>query len=366
MKYAVLGAGLTGLTIAKLLSNKHDVTIFEHKNEVGGMCYEVNDGRVTYSKYGPHIFHTNDITIWQFVNKYCKMIPYYHSVKALTDAGILNWPINYRTLKSVFGGKNKTEVLGGWHDSIEKAKVKYAKEDNFESVALHSIGEELYNLFIKTYTTTQWQTNPKFLPSELFGRIRMEFSNKANFFNDTFVALPKNGFNELCFNLAKGIKIINKEITSSDLEYLQQNYDVIISTIPPWTLLNEKPVDMIKINFVEANNDSKEIIDIMRKEKLSVLNLCNNKKYTRMTNYGMLYKNINVRDKFILEEPGDSGIPLYPIRIESNLDRVDNMLIRLQQKGIYSIGRLGCYKYINMDQAIKQAMDLYIELEGEI
>lgn len=375
MKYAVLGAGLTGLTIARLLSDAgHQVVLYEkNKYEFGGMCYEDKDERgVAYSVYGPHIFHTNDEEVWQFINKHCKMIDYNHTVKSITEQGLYNWPINYEVLRQIFGGNEKEETYANWQKEVLKEnKFDKNEPDNFETVAIKNIGTKLYNLFIKTYTTTQWGRDPKELPAELFGRIRIEQTNSRKFFNDKYVAMARNGFNDLCSHLMQGIEVIYKEIKYEDLEKLKSKYDKIISTIPPWILLNEKPLDMIKINFVNFEDtkdvDLLDMIEIMREHDLSVLNLCNNKTYTRMTNYGELYKHINIKNKYILEQPGESGIPLYPIRLEENVRKADNMVLRLRENhGIVSVGRLGLYKYINMDQAIRQGIDTFNELEGEI
>lgn len=375
MKYAILGAGLTGLTVARLLSNAgHKVVVYEkNRNEFGGMCFEKKDERdVLYSIYGPHIFHTNDEEVWQFVNKYCEMLKYKHTVKSITEEGLYNWPINYDVLYQIFGGYTKEMTYANWQKEVLKENNFDKNEpDNFETVAIRNIGTRLYNLFIKTYTTTQWGRDPKELPAELFGRIRIEQTNSRKFFNDKYVAMAKNGFNDLCANLLQGIKIIYKEIGHKDLEELKSKHDKIISTIPPWILLNEKPLYMIKINFVNfedtRNVDLIDILEIMQSNDLSVLNLCNNKQYTRMTNYGILYKHLNIKNKYIVEEPSDSGIPLYPIRIKENVDKADNMILRLrEQHDIISIGRLGLYKYINMDQAIRQGIDTFNLLEGEI
>lgn len=376
MKYAVLGAGLTGLTIARLLSDAgHNVTIYEkNKFEFGGMCYEETDvNKITYSKYGPHIFHTNDEEVWQFINKYCKMIDYNHTVKSITDEGLYNWPINYDVLLKIFGGYTKKETYTNWKKEIEKDSKELNENelDNFETIAIKNIGKKLYNLFIKTYTITQWGRDPKELPAELFGRIRVEQTNSKKFFNDKHVAMARKGFNDLCANLLKGIEIVYEEIKYKDLENLKSKYDRIVSTIPPWILLNEKPLDTIKIKFInfEENADPELInaLEIMQLNTLSVLNLCNNKMYTRMTNYGELYKHINVKDKYILEKPDDSGISLYPVRTKENVCKAENMILRLRQMyGVISVGRLGLYKYINMDQAIRQGIDIFNELEGEI
>lgn len=365
MKYAVLGAGLTGLTISRLLSDAgHDVTVYEKDNGIGGMCREELDENGTlYSVYGPHIFHTNDEEVWQFVNKYCKMKEYKHAVKALTNKGLYNWPINYDTLKDIFKGKDEQENIELWQKDIEMNKKGLNDEDNFENIAISKIGKRLYEAFIKTYTNTQWQRSPQDLPSELFGRIRIEESYNNNFFNDKYVALPVLGFSDLMLGLIENLTLIKKEITYDDLEQLKQNYDKIISTIPPWILLNEKPLEMININFEDASK--MEEIQYMEEYNLSVLNLCNNEKYTRITDYGTLYKHINSNHKYIVETPGDSGIPLYPIQLKSNIDKAQDMVAKLNNLGIISIGRLGLYKYINMDQAIRQGIDIFKILEGE-
>ena len=367
MKYAILGAGLTGLSLAKLLSNdNHEVTLYEkNENEIGGMCFELQEKDVKYSKYGPHIFHTNNEEVWKFINENCEMINYRHIAKSQTSKGIMDWPINYNVIKQVYETDDLEHALDLWKIDIMKDGIGL-DEDNFENKAIKNVGKKLYDLFIKRYTTTQWGTDPKNLPSELFGRVRIEKSYKEDFFSDKYVALAKNGFNELCYNLLKNSKIVYKKITYKDLDKLKQKHDCIISTIPPWILLHKEPLDMIKIEFKELSN-TLVFSHTMRFNKISVLNLCDNINMTRITNYGELYKHINKSDKFIAEVPGEFGVPLYPIRLKANIDKAQEMIDELKEKhNIISIGRLGSYKYINMDQAIEQSIETYKMLKGEI
>lgn len=367
-KIAVLGCGLTGATIANILAdNDCEVTIFEKEEDLGGMCADkMNENfGIIVSKYGPHIFHTNNEEVYGYISKFAEFVDYNHEVLAKTNKGLLPWPINRETICKVFDEEDFEKAKRKWDIDIQLTNLdldRSKQKESFETVAKRKAGSRLYNLFMKKYTETQWQRKASELPAEIFGRVRFEDSNERKFFKDKYVKMPKDGFTQMIKNMVTktNITIIKKEITRSDLIKLQLEFDNIVSTIPVDTFFNVQPLEMIKVMITNylINKDGvmdENVKDLLNSE-LGVLNICNSDTTTRITNYSKLFHNEITKNNFTIiakEKPSINGYPLYPIATKENVKRARLYVNALKYKeNIISAGRLGKYKYINMDEAI--------------
>lgn len=360
MNIAVIGAGLTGASAARLLAdNGHTVTVFEKEfGQYGGSCADIEhmDG-VYISKYGPHIFHTDNEEVWQFASRFTTFKPYDHKVVAMTNKGVVPWPINHQTLKTVFGKETAKEAIDEMNVDIDitnKILDSGDKVDNFETKAMRAIGGELYRTLIEKYTESQWRMPPSALPAELFGRIRINYSDENKFFPDKYVALPKFGYSEF-IRLMLDHELITmrwQKVTFEDLFQLVYGYDMLISTAPASDLLEMArvlPFGRVKFHYHCNTN--------LEPFGTPVVNINQGGKFTRMTDYSAMYTgkyNLTVTG---IEEPHDDGVPLYTIRSEENVKLADKQIATLEKMSVISTGRMGGYKYVNMDQAIALGLE---------
>lgn len=360
MNIAIIGAGLTGSSAARKLAEAgHKVTVFEKEfGQYCGSCADIPVASrmglqsVYMSKYGPHVFHTNEGGVISFVKQFSPFFPYDHKVVAMTTKGVLPWPINNVSLCRAFDANSLMEAKKGWAEDIDVTKkiVESANEpENFETIAMKTIGSVLYNTFIKGYTETQWRCKASELPAELFGRIRVSGSNENHFFDDKFVGLPMYGYSELGRSMLehKNIKVFWQEVTYKDLLKLVYGFDNVINTAPTHDLLENAPrLPFNRVKFLYSQG-----VDLTP-FKTPVVNINKGGKYTRMTDYWAMYTGKFDKNFVGIEEPSDEGAPLYTIRTIKNVTEYERQKATLAKLGVVCAGRMGSYSYLNMDQAV--------------
>ncbi|EBM6814355.1 FAD-dependent oxidoreductase, partial [Salmonella enterica] len=167
-KILIVGAGLSGAVIARQLAEQgHVVKIIDQRSHIGGNAYDARDEQtgIMVHVYGPHIFHTDNETVWDYVNKYAKMMPYINKVKATVNGQVFSLPINLHTINQFFGvacsPDDARKLL------LQKCDSTILEPQNFEQQALRFIGEELYEAFFKGYTIKQWGLHPSALPASV-------------------------------------------------------------------------------------------------------------------------------------------------------------------------------------------------------
>jgi UDP-galactopyranose mutase len=347
MKVCVIGAGITGSVIAnQLVQAGIDVDVAEKHIHVGGLCHDEIYDDTPVSTYGPHIFHTDNEAVWNLVNGYADFKEIKHQVKALTDIGWVDWPINLNTLEQVFGDDAvaKMEKDTIWGQGI------FGERETFESLACKSVGPRLYDLLIKHYTEKQWGMPAKEVPIEVFGRIPVRTSRDSNFFTDKFQGLPKRGYHGLIISMLKhpNIHLFNTvQVTQDDLSHMMKEYQYVVSTAPPDELLGFRfgRLDYRSIKFEDGSHTMPF--------PTPVVNFCNKAfPHTRGTDYGMLY---GTKSYARMIECSGHGEPMYPIRTFKNLELASKYIMQLAGMGIISCGRLGGFKYLDMDDAISEA-----------
>lgn len=360
MNIAVIGAGLTGATAARRLAdNGNTVTVFEKEfGQYGGACADLEHASGIYiSKYGPHIFHTDNEEVYSFISRFTTFRRYHHHVKAMTEKGLVPWPINHETLRIVFGKDDTQAAIDEMNSDIELTNQILNSGDgeaNFETAAMRAIGGELYRTLIKGYTETQWRCKASELPAELFGRIRVSMSEINTFFPDKYVCLPRYGYSELVKLMLDhpGITIRWKKVTYEDLFALVYGFDMLISTAPTNDLFEsayQLPFGKTKFHY-HSNM-------YLGPHAVPVMNINKGGKYTRFTDYSAMYTGKYDKGMTGVEEPSDDGVPLYTIRTKQNVAEADRQIATLAKMTVISTGRMGGYKYVNMDQAIELGLN---------
>ena len=204
--FLIVGAGLYGAAFANRA--KRDglkCLVIEKKNDIGGMlnCIEIEG--ITVHKYGPHIFHTSDKEIWDYICSLVEMQPYLHQAKSLgNDGELYQLPFNMNTFEKLWGVKTPEEA---------KAKIEEQKADapehprNLEDQAIAMVGKDIYELLVKGYNEKQWGRPCNMLPSFLIKRIPLRYSYDNNYFQDTYTGVPKGGYNKLINKMLEGVEV---------------------------------------------------------------------------------------------------------------------------------------------------------------
>ena len=371
MKVLIIGAGISGCTVARCLAEKgYIVTVIEKRSHIAGNCYDEKDrNEIMVNKYGAHIFHTNVDRVWKFVNRFSEWCPWYHKVVGVIDNIFFPIPVNIDTVNILCGTTLSTEEeMKEWllantiastpKNSEEVDAITIASTPkNSEEVALQRIGPYLYDKIIKHYTFKQWAKYPSELDASVLQRIPVRTTKEDGYFSDKYQALPKSGYTKFVENMCDHKSITVLLNTEYD-ENMRKEYDMICYTGPIdqyYASYNYPKLEYRSIVF------ETEYLDVDQYQSNSVVNYPSPKEpYTRIVEYKhFLNQCAPGKTTIVKEYTVDEGDPYYPVPTSKNKE-IYEMYKKLaeedEKKGIYFIGRLANYKYYNMDTAIENAL----------
>jgi UDP-galactopyranose mutase len=356
----IVGAGISGCVIAERFASQKgkNVLVIDKRNHVGGNCYDYYDKGILVSKYGAHIFHTKYDDVWEYVNRFSKWFDYEHRVLSFVDNKLVPIPVNIKTVNTLLGLNIKSEPeMNAW---LEKNTIKNSNPKNGEEAALACVGKYLYEKMFKNYTKKQWDLYPHELDASVLNRIPVRNNHHDRYNSDKYEALPSDGYAKLFESM-----LSNKKIDV----LLNTDYSKIKSKLPAKALLFfSGPIDeyFSNLNYdklpYRAVRFSFEKHNVEYYQSNSVINYPNDYEYTRIVEYKHFHK-INCPYTVISKEYTCwDAEPCYPVPNPKNsaiYEKYYQKGSKLVNKGVFFIGRLGNYKYINMDQAFKDALDLF-------
>ena len=360
--FIVVGAGLSGAVAAYELSRMgYSVLVIEKNPSVGGLCRCQNvTPDVPIHVFGPHIFHTNDKRLWDYVSNRCEMIPYEHIVKAVPskELGDISLPININTVEQIYDVKikNASEIS----EIIKNDIIKCDNPITVEDFALSTVGAKIYKALIEGYTEKQWGKPCSALPSEIVKRLQIRTERNESYFSDKYVGIPKNGWNELFKKLLKNCDVLIKtDYLSAKELYNKACYNVIytgkIDEYFNYAFGRLEYIDHI-FNFPKKNN-------VKWKHDSAVVNYTgdDNSCPLRAANYALMYG--KKFDKYhrtdIIEEYAvkREDAFMYPVpslgkNIPLNLYRN----LAESEENVLFVGRNAEYKYYDMDDCIARSI----------
>ncbi len=348
--YLIVGAGISGLTAARIIAeNNKRVIIVDKRSHIGGNCFDYkNEYGIIIQKYGPHIFHTNDKQVWDFLNKFTEFNNYEHRVIAKVKGIEVFLPINIETMERLYTREFNKESMS---EFLKNMRIELKEIKNSRDFALSQIGEELYELFFKNYTKKQWGVYPENLGTEVLKRIPLRFNRDTRYFSDKYQGIPKNGYSYMFENMAdnKNIEIV-----------LNKDYRDIINDIKFDKMIYSAPLDSFfdyKFGRLEYRSLKFELktFDFEYFQNSAVVNYPNDFDYTRITEFKRFYFQKTQKTTICYEYPQKEGEPYYPIPNNKNIELKNKYLKEANKlKSIIFIGRLGLYEYLNMDMAVKK------------
>lgn len=354
----VVGSGLAGATAARLLAERgKSVLVLEKRKHIAGNCYDYkNDYGITVHQYGPHIFHTDNRDIWQFVNRFSKFNHFQHKVLSYAEGRLMPFPINRDTLCEVFGIDIPVDQV---HDylgkEVHKAKFNNPPE-NFRDAVVSQVGEKLYELFFKNYTKKQWEKAPEALSAEIAARIPIRENRDPRYFSDKYQGLPLNGYT----------KMISAMLDHPNIS-IQLNCDffTLKHTLKSPLIVYTGLLDQF-FDFRHGHLDYRSVIfDFETVESecfqpVAVVNYPNDYDFTRITEFKHMTGERSPASTLCYEYPSASGEPCYVVLDPENMKKrsaYQNEVTALEATGKYLfVGRLAEYKYYNMDQVIAAVM----------
>lgn len=355
---AMAGAGLSCAVIARELAEAgHRVTLFEKRPHVAGNCHTERDAKsgVMVHVYGPHIFHTDDEAVWQLVNRYMVFRPYVNRVKATTGGKVYSLPINLLTINSFFG--QALDPAQARQFIAERADKSIANPESFEEQALKFIGPELYEAFFKGYTLKQWEVDPKHLPASILKRLPVRFNYDDNYFFHRYQGMPEEGYTVMVQRMLDHPNIQVKLGTTLSPDAVG-GYDHVFWSGPLDGYygydLGPLPYRTLDFERIEGEGDL---------QGCAVMNYTDQAvPYTRITEHKHFAPweehTHSVCYREFSRACGEHDIPYYPV----HLTQGDDLLQRYQARAaaetrVTFVGRLGTYRYMDMDVTIRAALD---------
>ena len=356
-RVAVIGAGFSGAVIAReLAANGHNVDVFESRDHVAGNCHTRRDPEtdVMVHVYGPHIFHTDNARVWQYINFFGEMVPYNHRVKAVANGTLYSMPINLHTINQFFGTTFTPKAAELY---IKTRRKRIPEPRNFEEQALSMVGPELYEAFLAGYTRKQWGRDPTELPASVLKRLPLRFDYNDSYFSHPYQAIPRHGYTEIVGAILEHptIKLhLSATMTADEVERLGYDFAFYSGPLDAWFGYAYGRLAYRTLDFmVEKHTDS---------IGCPVMNYCDEGvPYTRRTDFKHFAawephdKSIIYREYSHEAEPGDDLF--YPIRLADDKTTLAQYITRANgESRVQFVGRLGTYQYLDMDVTIAKSL----------
>ncbi len=360
--YLIVGAGFAGSVIAERLAEGlgQNVLLIDRRDHIGGNAYDHFDAAgVRVHRYGPHIFHTNASRIVDYLSRFTEWRPYEHRVLARVDEHLVPIPINLTTLNTLYGLSMNEEQAERF---LAERAEPVANIRTSEDVVINQIGRELYQKFFQGYTRKQWGLDPSQLDKSVTSRIPTRTNEDDRYFTDTFQMMPCDGYTRMFERMLNHPRIdvlldtdfaaVRDVVTYDELIYcgpIDEFFEFRYGRLPYRSLRFEH-----------------ETLPQSRFQEVAVVNYPEQSvPYTRITEYKHLTGQSHPLTSISYEFPSDEGDPYYPV------PRAENAELYKRYKALADdtadvtfLGRLGTYKYYNMDQVVGQALALYQRIEA--
>ena len=360
----VIGAGFFGAVVAEQVATVLGVpvTVIDRRDHVGGNSFSEVDTEtgVEYHKYGSHIFHTSDETVWAYVNRFGKFNDYRHHVYTVYNGEILSMPINLGTINSYYRRNFKPEEAKEFI-AAEIAREKIVTPQNLEEKAVSLIGRPLYEALVRGYTVKQWETDPRKLSPEIITRLPVRYNYNNRYFSDRYEGIPLDGYGELISRILARPGITLRLNTSyRDIETEIGAGDLVVYTGAIDEFFNWKfgALEWRTVDF------QIERFDYPDYQGATVMNYADESvPFTRIHEFKHYHperpdsgKTIIFKEFSRFAAAGDE--PYYPVLTEKNRQlyrRYREYAGQTCPQVIFG-GRLGLYRYLDMDDTVAAAL----------
>jgi UDP-galactopyranose mutase len=358
-KILIVGAGLSGAVIGRELAQAgYDITIVDSRDHIGGNCHTERDADsgVMVHVYGPHIFHTDDEEVWNYVNEFETFMPYKNRVKTTSKGQVFSLPVNLHTINQFFGKTMRPDEARAFITE-EQADTTITDPQTFEEQAMRFVGKDLYEAFFKGYTMKQWGCHPSELPASILKRLPVRFNYDDNYFFHKFQGMPENGYTVMIERMldCPGITV---QLNTTFTQDMAEGYDHVFYAGPldgyfDYKLgrLGYRTLDFERFTY-EGDYQGCAVMNYGEVD-VPFTRITEHKHFAPWENHqgSVCYREFSREAK-----PND--IPYYPVRqVEEKKLLSDYLAYARSTKGVTFVGRLGTYRYLDMDTTIREALD---------
>ncbi len=356
--YLIVGAGLFGAVFAeRAMAHGKSVLVIDKRGHIGGNIYTESVEGINVHKYGAHIFHTNDKQVWEYVCRFAEFNRYTNSPVANYKGEIYSLPFNMYTFNKMWGVVTPEEARAKIAEQREAAGITEPK--NLEEQAISLVGTDIYERLVKCYTEKQWGRPCDKLPSFIIRRLPVRFTYDNNYFNALYQGIPMGGYTPMVEKMLVGAEIRLGVDYIENREELDALCDRVIYTGPIDSYFGYEygPLEYRSVRF------ETELLDTDNFQGNAVVNYTDGETpYTRIIEhkhfeFGTQSKTVISKEYSQEWQPGIE--PYYPVNDEANgeLYKKYKLLAEREEKTIFG-GRLGQYRYYDMDAVIASALDL--------
>lgn len=355
--FLIVGSGLYGAVLAYEAKNRgKNVLVIEKRNHIGGNIYCENVNGINVHKYGAHIFHTNNKNVWDYIGQFAQFNRYTNSPIANYNGEVYNLPFNMNTFHQMWGVITPQEAM----DIIEKQKADYKTENpsNLEQQAINLVGVDIYEKLVKGYTEKQWGRKCDELPPFIIKRLPVRFTYDNNYFNDMYQGIPIGGYTKIIKKLLEGIEVRLETDFLSDRENYEAMAEKVIYTGAIDAYYN---YCYGKLEYRTVYFETQEL-PVENYQGNAVVNYTDSETpYTRIIEHKHFEYGIEpttVISKEYPKEWQEGDEPYYPVNNEKNQELYNKYaaLAAKNDKVLFG-GRLGEYKYYDMDKVIESALN---------
>ena len=354
--YLIVGAGLFGAVFAHEATKRGKrCLVVEKRGHIAGNVYTEEVENIQVHKYGAHIFHTSNEEVWQYVNRFARFNHFINSPVANYKGKLYNLPFNMNTFYQMWGVKTPAEAAQ--KIEAQRKAVGITEPKNLEEQAISLVGEDIYRILIKGYTEKQWGRDCRDLPASIIRRLPVRFTFDNNYFRDRFQGIPEEGYTAMVVKMLDGIEVrINTDYLKQKDE-LEAVADKVIFTGPI-----DAYFDYVHgaLNYRSVRFET-EILPIPNYQGVAVVNYNEREvPFTRIIEhkhfaFGTQEKTVISREYPSEWQPGVE--PYYPVNDAQNTALYERYkALADRQDKVRFAGRLGQYKYFDMDKVIAEAL----------
>ena len=354
----IVGAGFSGSVLARELAEAgYESLVIDRRDHAGGNCHTRRDQvtGVMEHVYGPHIFNTDDEAVWNYIRRFCEMGSFVNRVKASTPKGVFSMPINLMTINQLFGKRFSPLEARAFVTAMGDTSIK--EPANFEEQALKFLGREIYEEFFYGYTRKQWGCEPRELPASILKRLPVRFSYDDNYYNTKYQGIPTEGYSTLIARILDHPNIDLKLNTAWDPSMRDEFAEVFFTgPIDAFYAYRHGRLGYRTVFWEKKTKDGdfqgNAVINYPGME-VPFTRIHEHKHFTPWEKH----------EKTIVfteysKETGCDDPPYYPKRLAGDL----SMLARYREEaerddGIFFLGRLATYRYMDMDDVIAEALE---------
>ena len=355
--YLIVGAGLYGAVFARELTQRgKSCLVIDRRNHVAGNIYTEKMAGINVHKYGAHIFHTSDREVWEYVNQFAEFNNYVNSPLAVYRDELYNLPFNMNTFSKMWGIRTPKEA----RQMIERqvAELGITEPQNLEEQALSLVGTDVYTKLIKGYTEKQWGRDCRELPAFIIRRLPCRFTYDNNYFNDRWQGIPIGGYTQMVEKMLEGADVL---LQTDYFDLIREQSEIARTVVYTGCIdeffgyrlgaLKYRSVRFETDELPEENYQGNAVVNYTDREV----------PYTRVIEhkhfeFGKQPTTVISREYSAEWKPGLE--PYYPVNdAENSALYAQYQQLAAQQENVIFGGRLGQYRYYDMDKVIRAAMD---------